>query len=76
MHPIYAATNLVQGRKTTISAVIPLFRVISHALNKEHGKYPAITTAINDGLTKRMGEKRDAAGRIKRAAWFENRFIK
>lgn len=73
MNPIYNATNLVQDRETTISAVIPLYRVIIRALEKDIELYPAIKNAIIEGLKRRMNEKKDATGQVKRSAWSDNR---
>lgn len=73
LHPIYIASNMVQKRETTISTVIPLYRVIIRTLEKEKGNYPVITRAIIDGLNSRMDEKRNAIGHIKREAWSDNR---
>lgn len=54
--------------------IIPLFRVISHALEKAgNDELFCIKQAINDGLKQRMGEKRDAKGVIKRHSWDNNR---
>uniref|UniRef100_A0A915LSN4 Uncharacterized protein n=1 Tax=Meloidogyne javanica TaxID=6303 RepID=A0A915LSN4_MELJA len=73
LSPIYHATIALQNRHTTISTVIPLFRVIVHKLEKDQENYPNIKETIVNGLKSRMEEKRDIHGNIKRTAWNENR---
>uniref|UniRef100_A0A915MVD5 Uncharacterized protein n=1 Tax=Meloidogyne javanica TaxID=6303 RepID=A0A915MVD5_MELJA len=64
---------MIQGRNTTISTIIPLFRVIIYALENDKNDFPTIKNAIIEGLKKRMEEKRDAKQNIKREAWNNNR---
>jgi hypothetical protein len=66
---------MVQKRETTISAVIPLFRVIIHALENGGNSYPEIRKAIINGLKKRMNEQQSASGETRREAWDDNRFV-
>lgn len=73
LSPIYEATKLLQNRACTIGTVIPLFRVIKYALEKNEGGYNEIRKAIILGLVSRMEEKRGSDGRVKRVSWNDNR---
>nr|CAD2171629.1 unnamed protein product [Meloidogyne enterolobii] len=70
--PIYKATNELQKRSTSISSIIPLFKLVCFSLEKT-GELMNVKKSILEGLKKRMGEKFDASGSLKRLAWEDNR---
>ena len=68
----YKATNELQKRSTSISSIIPLFKLVCFSLEKT-GELMNVKKSILEGLKKRMGEKFDASGSLKRLAWEDNR---
>lgn len=63
---------MLQNRKTTVSTIIPLYRLIIRELEKNRN-FQEVTNTISNGLKERMAEKIARDGRIKREAWNNNR---